>query len=97
MKLVISKTVRDKLTTRHGVTQREVEQCFTNRTAPALVDDREEHRTDPPSMWFVAKTNKERWLKVVFMLKEGQVHIKTCYTPNQMVIDLYRQKTTKGN
>jgi len=54
-----------------------------------LIDDREDNRTDPETLWFIAETNKGRLLKVCFMFMDGNVHIKTTYEPNEVEIEVY--------
>jgi hypothetical protein len=64
----------------HGsLTQRIVEQCFENHCGRLCIDDREEHRTDPPTYWFVAPDNGNRLVKVVFVLDAGLIHLKSAY------------------
>ena len=46
--LVISDSIKEKLTEKHNVGLREVDQCFENIDGPLLIDDREDHRSDPP-------------------------------------------------
>lgn len=87
--LAISTEILEKLRDKHQVSLREVEQCFENKCGLYLVDDREEHRTDPATLWFVASTNKGRLLKVVFIFLNGTVHIKTAFEPHQEVVDMY--------
>lgn len=88
-RLIISAEILEKLGDKHQVTRREIEQCFENRVGVFLEDDREEHRTDPPTLWFVAPTNQERLLKVVFVISDGNVHIKTAYEPSARVVAIY--------
>lgn len=64
------------------VSRREVEQCFDNRSGGLLIDTREDHKTNPPTQWFIAKTNANRELKIVFMQKGDQILVKTAYEPN---------------
>lgn len=92
MAIIISKPIREKLETRHGVSTREVEQCFENRTGHLLLDTREEHQTDPPTMWFVALTNKARLLKVCFITRDGNHYVRTAYDPNAVELSIYRSK-----
>lgn len=87
--LVISSAVLDKLKEKHGVSVREVEQCFENRIGIFLVDEKEDHRTDPPTLWFVAPTNCGRFLKVVFIFIDGNIHIKSAFDAKQSAIDMY--------
>ncbi|WP_369063304.1 ADP-ribosyl-(dinitrogen reductase) hydrolase [Burkholderia gladioli] len=90
--LVISPEIREKLKSKHNVQPREIEQCFDNRVGTFLVDDREEHRTDPATLWFVAETNVGRVLKVIFVYEHGSVRIKSAYEASEPVIRLYEEK-----
>ncbi|MDY1548361.1 BrnT family toxin [Luteibacter sahnii] len=87
-----SPDVIEKLRDKHRVTQKEVMECFANGEGLYFEDDREEHRTDPPTRWFMAPTNRDRMLKVCFMLKNGDIEIKTAFEPSsQSHLDLYRE------
>lgn len=90
MAVLISQKVLDKLASKHQVSAAEVQQCFENRTGDLLQDDREEHRTDPPTMWFVAPTNKLRLLKVCFIQLADGSHVRTCYPANDVELRIYR-------
>lgn len=87
--LRISTTVRAKLQSKHDVSEREIEQCFDNKCGLYLIDDREDNKTDPETLWFLAETNKGRVLKVCFMFIDGNVHIKTAYEPNEDEVKVY--------
>lgn len=89
--IIISEDIMEKLRAKHCVSVREIEQSFENLYGQLLTDSREEHKTNPPTLWFVAPTNLGRVLKVVFMNKDGKIHIKSAYTPSQAVIDLYEK------
>lgn len=80
--LCISEKVIEKLASKHRVTRREVEQCFENLCGKFLTDNRENHKSDPPTHWFIAPTNANRRLKVVFIFKDGNFHLRTAYEPN---------------
>ena len=84
MALIISKQIQQKLQQKHGVSRDEIEQCFASRERGFLIDTREEHKTDPPSMWFVAETDYGRKLKIVFMqhVDSKDIYIKTAYLAN---------------
>jgi len=78
MKLHISSRIRQKLQEKHTVTEDEIVQCFADSTNKFLEDTREDHKTDPPTRWFIAETNYGRELKVVFVQHpDGCVVIKT--------------------
>lgn len=90
MNLIIDPSVREKLRDKHGVRRAEVEECFANRTGAFLEDDREHHRTVPPTEWFIAPTNTGRHLKIVFIEDVyGHIVLKTAYEPNSDEENLY--------
>ena len=91
--IMISAAVRAKLETKHKVTEKEICQCLENRAGKFLIDDREDHRTDPATHWFIAETNCQRRLKIVFIFKTGKLHIRTAYEPNAMEISIYEKKS----
>ena len=83
MAFVISPDVARKLQAKSPpVTQQEIEQCFENRHASLLIDKRLRNRTTPPTLWFIAKTNHRRDLKVVYIQMGADIVIKTAYEPN---------------
>lgn len=88
--LIISTAVRVKLDEKHQVCEKEVLECFHNHYGTCLEDDREEHKTAPATNWFISETNHNRVLKVVFMLKDGNIHIKSAYEPGMKDIEVYR-------
>jgi hypothetical protein len=90
--ILISQAIKDKLRDKHKVCEAEVIQCFENKFGEYLIDDREDHRTDPESLWFISRTNRQKILKVVFMFIDGNIHLKTAYEPNASEISLYEQE-----
>ncbi len=60
-----------------------------------LEDDREEHRTDPATQWFIAETNQRRKLKVVFILRHDlrskRIDIRTAFEPNAEEMRIYEK------
>lgn len=96
MGIIVSEKTRAKLETRHRVKYEEVMQCFTNLAGKLLRDTREEHRSDPPTNWFIAETDYGRKLKVVFILRGGDVHIRTAYEPNEDELRIYRKYGAKS-
>ena len=87
--VVISPAILEKLDSKHNVTRREVEQCFENREGDYVEDSREEHKTDPATYWFIAPTNNNRLLKVVFVFDNGNVYIKSAFDANKSNIKTY--------
>lgn len=83
-------SVRAKLRTKHDVEESEVEECFYNRTHSYLLDENEEHQTDPPTYYFVSETDTGRKLLVCFMNRGTYLEIKTAFEPtNQDRIEKY--------
>ncbi|RYE40784.1 MAG: ADP-ribosyl-(dinitrogen reductase) hydrolase [Hyphomicrobiales bacterium] len=93
--LKISKGVLDKLAIKHQVDRRDVEQCFDNIDGPLLTDNREDHRSDPPTLWFLSRTNRGRLLKIAYIQRGLAVHLRTCYEPNQDEINIYLSNTKR--
>jgi hypothetical protein len=91
MTLVISKPVQVKLKFKHDVNVQEVRQCFINRDGFLLEDSREQHRSDPPTQWFISQTDKGRTLKIVFVAKNGSIHLKSAFEPNEIELDIYNR------
>ncbi|MBG6078705.1 hypothetical protein [Rubrivivax gelatinosus] len=96
MKLFINPGIRTKLAMKHRVTEEEILQCFANRCGPMLIDDREEHRTSPPTQWFIAETDYGRKVKVCFVLDNGIVEIKTAFTPSAEALAFYQRKRSQS-
>jgi hypothetical protein len=93
MDFLISRAVEQKLKSKHRVALPEVYECFENRTSEALIDNRQQHQTFPPTQWFISKTDTGRELKVVFIrLSENQIVLKTAYDANDRVKQLYQSK-----
>lgn len=87
--LVVSEAIKIKLQKKHRVTIREVEHCFTNREGRLLFDNRASTKTNPPTLWFIALTNQNRKLKIVYIQKGTEVILKTAYEPNDLELDIY--------
>jgi len=92
MKLTVSPKIASKLASKaHPVSIGEVIECFATRDRTFLIDDRENNRTDPPTLWFISDTFMGRLLKVVFiMTKDGEVILKTAYNPSAEERWIYR-------
>jgi uncharacterized DUF497 family protein len=89
---VVSHRIDGKLDAKHGVTIEEVDQCFDNKCGINLIDDREQHRTDPPTLWFIAETNTGRLLKIVYVYKDMKYYLKTAFEPNDAEIRIYDEE-----
>lgn len=91
MRLKISTRIQKKLREKHGVTHKELLECFENRRGADLFDTRAEHLTDPLTRWFLAYTNHCRLLKIVFIPRGDEMEIKSVYEPNGDEIRIYRK------
>ena len=92
LNLTISSAVSIKLKTKHNVDRSEIEECFLNRLRGLLEDTREQHKTNPATMWFIAETDQGRKLKIVFIEHpNGTYEIKTAYEPNKNEVDIYEK------
>ena len=90
--LKISKNIIGKLKSKHNVSVDEVFECFLNRTKGLLEDTRVNHKTNPPTLWFIAETDRARRLKIVFIqIVNGEYEVKTVYEPNDVEIKIYEQ------
>ena len=87
--LRISDAVTSKLKDKHGVSRREVEQCFANRIGSLLEDKRTRHKTHPPTRWFLSETNLGRTLKIVYIQNGQTVDLKSAFAPNADELALY--------
>ncbi len=89
MGLYISSEVRHKLSERHNVDEDEIAECFDNKTHSDLIDTRLDHQTDPPTRWFISRTDKGRILKIVYIYDGQYIRIKTAYHPTDNSISVY--------
>ena len=87
--LKISDATLKKLKDKHQVSRREVEQCFENRVGRLLEDKRLKHKTTPPTLWFLAKTNTGRLLKIVYIQIDTTIELKSAFEPIQDELDIY--------
>lgn len=93
MPLIISEDVRKKIAAddHGGLTVEEVEQCFQNHCGPYCTDSREDHRTNPPTQWFVAETNRRRRLKIMFVREGSDIYLKSAYPASDEVTRIFKK------
>lgn len=89
--LVISPTMREKIAKKHCVQEQEIHECFLEHEGNYIVDTREDHATDPPTLWFIGRTYRGRLLKIIFVHRDGNIYIKSAYEPNEAVIRIYEK------
>lgn len=89
MALVISPKIQSKLSTKHHVSSEEVQECFANREGNFLEDTRENHKSDPPTQWFIAETDRGRKLKVIFIHRDGNIYLRSAFEPDEVALRIY--------
>ncbi|MGQ5766664.1 hypothetical protein ACUNI9_27665 [Serratia sp. IR-2025] len=95
MTIEISKEIEDKLRLKHQVTKKEVQEALLNCNGNLLTDNREQHRTTPPTQWLIAETNQRRELKICFIIIDGNIHIKSAFEPNELERKIYAKHGKK--
>jgi hypothetical protein len=89
--LIITPEIELKLFVKHCVRRIDVVECFHNRNAKYLEDNRVNNKTNPPTLWFIAETHKGILLKIVAVFNEGKIYLKTAYQPNEIEIHIYKK------
>ena len=91
LRIFISNAVKDKLKNKHKVNPEWILGCFRNRRRDYMIEIREEHRTMPPTQWFIADYEPEKQLKIcfVYLEEERAIVIKTAYPPCDREIEIY--------
>lgn len=94
MDLYASKAVENKIEEFHGVSLIEAEEAFFNFNGKMLEDDRKQHRTKPPTYWFLSETFDGRLLKLVVKIDSTNdvAFLRTAYEPSQEEINFYENK-----
>jgi uncharacterized DUF497 family protein len=90
--LVLSPRVRQKLEEKHNVKEQEVRECFFSYEGEFLIDDNEDHLTDPPTLWFICETYRGRLLKIIFVSRDGNIYLKSAYDANKEAQRIYAEK-----
>lgn len=91
IRLIIRDSTKKKLAEKHQVSVEEVEQCFYNREGLLSEDTREEHKSDPPTPWFVSKTDRGGKLAVFLIVDDCSVIIKSAFEPSESRVKLYKK------
>ncbi len=90
MDLKISKGITAKLKSKHKVTLEEVTEAILNYSGEILEDNRAQHQTKPPTIWYISETDAGRPLKLVFVATEP-LTLKTAYQPSAPSIQRFTQ------
>ena len=92
LKLYISPDIAKKLKDKHSLYVSEVESVWANYNGITLEDTREQHRTSPATMWFIAKSPTGRDLKIVYVPEDDIAYMRTAYDANATEIWLYKKR-----
>ncbi|UTH72230.1 hypothetical protein [Chromobacterium sp. IIBBL 290-4] len=77
---VLSPKIEAKLRTKHNIQPHELDEAFFNRNGPYIADTRAVHQTNPPTEWFLARTDTGRLLKIVVVYDPPRgTFIKTAF------------------
>lgn len=87
-------TIERKLKVKHNVLPSEVRECFANVQRGFLEDTREDHKTNPPTRWFIEETDRGRALFIAFMMIEGKIVIKTAFDADDNRKHVYKNLTS---
>lgn len=93
MTFYVSPKTEQKLIKKHNVKADEIGECFANSSGVYLNDTRYQHKTNPPTQWFIAETDQGRLLKIIFIFnqEEKKIVIKSAYAPNEKEKEIYFQ------
>lgn len=72
-----------------NITATEVEQCFINREGGLCIDTRARHLTYPLTQCFVAKTDRERVLKIMYVPTKDGAELKSAYEATEEICRIY--------
>ena len=90
MPMVLSMKIKEKLQGKSpAISKSDIEECFANRCGTYLMDLREDHLSDPPTLWFVAENDRGAKIKVVFIQKGIDIYIRTAYVANPVELEIY--------
>lgn len=97
MRLIISPKVLAKLAGKTPpVNAKEIYECFLNRDRTYVLDTREDHKSDPPTRWFIAETLYGRKLKIAFIPLDT-ITIRSAFNPNAQEMAMYLRKSKPLN
>jgi hypothetical protein len=94
MYLYASKAIENKILEFHGIALIEAEEAFFNFNGKMLEDDRLQHKTKPPTYWFLSETFDGRLIKIVVKIdwKNNIAFLRTAYEPSQEEVIFYENK-----
>jgi len=93
MQIVVSENIQEKILREHNVTVTEVEEAMFLHGSKYIIDDREKHKTHPPTVWFISESFEGRLLKIVIIpdIKREFAKLRTAYEPDEQEIQIYEE------
>lgn len=98
-RLLFAPSIVEKISTKiPSVSLMEVEEAFCQWDGFWVLDDREDHKTVPPTYWFISETFDGRLLKVVIkpVPDTDFAYVRTAYDAQKMEIQIYDQKAKRS-
>lgn len=93
--VVFTRAIVEKLKSKEPTVEPwEVEDAFSRWEGKTVIDDRENNRTNPPTVWFISDTSEGRVLKVVgiFLINKKEFVVKTAYDPDDWEVKFYENR-----
>lgn len=77
----------------HGeLTRADIEECFRNRCGRKCVDNRPQHASPPHNTyWFVSSDKNGRRIKIVFLMIDGRIILKSAFPANAVVESVFQK------
>lgn len=90
---MVTPRIVEKILVEHGVDVLEVEDAFNLWCGHPLIDDRPQHKTRPPTIWFCSATSEGRILKIVGIPDKNnrEFILKSSYDAEDWEIELYEE------
>lgn len=82
-----------KIGEKHHAQELEIRECFINHDGKYLEDTREDHLTDPPTLWFIGRSYRGRELKIIFVHRDKNIYIKSAYEADSEAKRIYTKLT----
>lgn len=75
-----------------GLTRADIEDCFRNRCGRKCLDTRPQHATPPhDTYWFVSSDKNGRRIKIVFLMIDGQIILKSAFPATPVVESVFQK------
>lgn len=88
----ISPKTEKKIERKHNsISLDDIYYAFHNPLGGIFDDNRPEHKTEPPTRWFIGETEYGRKVKIAYIWPPGEKpRIKTAYEPKQPTLEYYK-------